>query len=506
MVQATLPTIDEIIDIGSDLGAHYTAEDASFLSEVITPFVVSANEALKLPDHLPPVTYPRTIGYRPEGNENPLNAWYYKSEIKGAPDGLLVGKTAALKDNVLLAGVPCMNGASVLQQYVPEVDATVVTRLLDAGATILGKAHCEYFCLSGSSYTSDIAPVQNPHKVGYAAGGSSSGSAALVASGEVDLAIGGDQGGSIRMPASFCGIVGLKPTHGLVPYTGIMSMEISIDHTGPMTANVADNASMLEAIAGVDGWDIRQRNVVTHPYSSYVENGAEGLRIAIVKEGFGRPESDPEVDAKVRAAADKLASLGATVEEISVPMHEEISVIFLPMIAEGMVRQLTFGAGVASGAAGFYPPSLIHKNQDNGLRADEFPDTVKALSTLGTYVMKKWGGRVYARGQNMRPWFIKRYNEVFDKYDLLLMPTTAMPAVKLPEPGWTRLETIERAWCMLANTAPFDYTGHPAMSVPCGMTSEGLPVGLQLVANHFNEPAIYRAAGAFEASTDWTSL
>jgi len=308
------------------------------------------------------------------------------------------------------------------------------------------------------------------------------------------------------MPASFCGIVGLKPTHGLVPYTGIMSMEISIDHTGPMTANVADNASMLEAIAGVDGWDIRQRNVVTHPYSSYVENGAEGLRIAIVKEGFGRPESDPEVDAKVRAAADKLASLGATVEEISVPMHEEISVIFLPMIAEGMVRQLTFGAGVASGAAGFYPPSLIHKNQDNGLRADEFPDTVKALSTLGTYVMKKWGGRVYARGQNMRPWFIKRYNEVFDKYDLLLMPTTAMPAVKLPEPGWTRLETIERAWCMLANTAPFDYTGHPAMSVPCGMTSEGLPVGLQLVANHFNEPAIYRAAGAFEASTDWTSL
>ncbi|MEJ8570285.1 amidase [Microbaculum marinum] len=503
MVQATKPTIGEIIDIGTALGAHYSDEDAAFISEIITPLVVNAGQVLSMPDYLPEVKYPRTIGYRPEGNENPLNAWYYKSEIKGAPEGPLAGKTVALKDNVLLAGVPCMNGASVLQQYVPEVDATVVTRLLDAGATILGKAHCEYFCLSGSSYTSDIAPVENARKPGYSAGGSSSGSAALVAAGEVDMAVGGDQGGSIRMPASFCGIVGLKPTHGLVPYTGIMSMEVSIDHTGPMTANVADNALMLETLAGEDGWDIRQRNVVTHPYTTFVDKGVEGMRIGILKEGFGRPESDPEVDEKVRTAAAKFAELGAVVEEVSVPMHDEIAVIFLPMIAEGMVRQLTFGAGLGSGLAGFYPPSLLHKNQDNGLRADEFPDTVKALSTLGTYVMNKWGGRIYARGQNMRPWFVKRYADVFETYDLLLMPTTAMPAVKLPEADWSRQQVIERAWCMLGNTMPYDYTGHPAISIPCGMTSEGLPVGLQLVATHFNEPAIYKAAGAFEASTDW---
>ena len=157
----------------------------------------------------------------------------------------------------MLAGVPMMNGAATLEGYVPEIDATVVTRILDAGGTILGKAHCESFCLSGGSHTNATGPVHNPHKMGYSAGGSSSGSAVLVALGEVDMAIGGDQGGSIRMPASFCGIYGMKPTHGLVPYTGIMPIEIYVDHTGPMTANVADNALLLEVIAGPDGYDPR---------------------------------------------------------------------------------------------------------------------------------------------------------------------------------------------------------------------------------------------------------
>ena len=169
-----------------------------------------------------------------------------------------LGRTVALKDTVLLAGVPLMNGASVMEGYVPEVDATIVTRMLDAGATITGKAVCEYFCLSGSSFTSATGPVHNPVKYGYSAGGSSSGSAALVGSGAVDMSIGGDQAGSIRIPAAFSGIVGMKPTHGLVPYSGIMSMEVSIDHIGPMTANVADNALLLEVLAGPDGYDNRQ--------------------------------------------------------------------------------------------------------------------------------------------------------------------------------------------------------------------------------------------------------
>ena len=497
------PTDEEIVEAGALFGASYAPDYAAELNAAIAPFVESANAALRLPDRLPETKYPRTPGYRPEGQSNPYDAWYYKSEIRGAPEGPLKGRTVALKDNVLVAGVPMMNGASVLQQYVPEVDATVVTRLLDAGATIEGKAHCEYFCLSGSSYTSDIAPVKNPWKAGHAAGGSSSGSAALVAGGQVDMAIGGDQGGSIRMPASFCGIVGLKPTWGLVPYTGIISMEVTIDHAGPMTADVADNALMLEAIAGPDGWDSRQSGVVVHPYAGFVGRGVEGLRIGVVRQGFGRPESDPEVDAKVRAAAEVLAGLGATVEEISVPMHDEIGDVFMPMIAEGMVRQLTYGAGLGSGLFGFYPRSLLDRNLSNGLRADEFPDTVKAMATFGTWVMRKFGGRVYARGQNLRPWFKARYAETFSDWDVLLMPTTAMPAVPLPGPEATMQERLENAWCMLGNTSPYDYTGHPAISVPCGLTSAGLPVGLQLIGRHFDEPTLYRAAGAFEAAGDW---
>ena len=181
-----------------------------------------------------------------------------KTSIKGRPGGKLAGRRIALKDNVCLAGVPMMIGADILEGYVPDVDATIVERILDAGGEIAGKAVCEYYCVSGGSHTSATGPVQNPRKPGYSAGGSSSGSAALVAAGDVDMAIGGDQAGSIRIPASHCGIVGLKPTYGLVPYTGIAPLEITLDTCGPMTADVRDNALLLEVIAGPDGIDSRQ--------------------------------------------------------------------------------------------------------------------------------------------------------------------------------------------------------------------------------------------------------
>ena len=181
-----------------------------------------------------------------------------KTSIKGASSGPLKGKKVAIKDNVMVAGVPMMNGNSILEGYVPEIDATVVARLLDAGAEIVGKTHCESYCISGGSHTGAKGPVHNPYKMGYSAGGSSSGSGVVVALGEADMALGGDQGGSIRMPSCWCGIYGMKPTHGLVPYTGIMPIEIFVDHTGPMTATVTDNALMLEVIAGPDGYDPRQ--------------------------------------------------------------------------------------------------------------------------------------------------------------------------------------------------------------------------------------------------------
>src|SRR6202048_3071669 len=310
------PTLDQLRSVAEDLGMHMgeaelKSYDALMQGNYATYDIVDA-----MPDYVPAVKYPRTPGYRPEGEENKYNAWYVKTTVKGAPSGKLAGKTVALKDNVCLAGVPMMNGASTLEGYIPDTDATIVTRILDAGGTILGKVHCEYFCFSGGTHTGAAGPVHNPHKMGYSAGGSSSGSAVVVALGEADMAIGGDQGGSIRMPASFCGIYGMKATHGLVPYTGIMPIEIYVDHTGPMTATVADNALLLEAIAGPDGYDPRQFAPKGPPHTPPLGGGAAGLRIGVVKEGFGHPQSEAVVDAKVRQAADLFKRLGATVTDI----------------------------------------------------------------------------------------------------------------------------------------------------------------------------------------------
>src|SRR5262249_39989332 len=203
-----------------------------------------------------------------------------------------------------------MNGASTLEGYVPDVDATVATRILDAGGTIVGKTVCEYFCFSGGSHTSATGPVHNPHRAGYSAGGSSSGSAAVVAAGEVPMALGGDQGGSIRRPASVCGIYGLKPTHGLVPYTGIMPIELTLDHTGPMTATVEDNALLLEVLAGPDGLDPRQYGAAAKPYREALGRGAAGVGNAGGEGGFGHPQGKPPGGAILRAPGGGVRGVG----------------------------------------------------------------------------------------------------------------------------------------------------------------------------------------------------
>src|ERR1700688_563068 len=315
------PNLEQLRAVAEDLGMNMSQEDLESYSALMEPNFAAYDVIEAMPDYLPEVKYPRTPGYRPEGEENKYNAWYYKTTIKGASSGKLAGKTVAIKDNVSVAGVPMMNGASTLEGYIPDTDATIVTRILDAGGTIVGKTHCEYFCFSGGSHTCAAGAVHNPHKMGYSSGGSSSGSAVVVATGEADMAIGGDQGGSIRIPASFSGIYGMKGTHGLVPYTGVMPIEVTIDHTGPMTRNVRDNALLLEVLAGADGLDPRQGAPEVARYTQALDEGVKGLRIRIVKEGFGHPSSERDVDAKVMAGGELFKKLGATVDEIAVPMH-----------------------------------------------------------------------------------------------------------------------------------------------------------------------------------------
>src|SRR5438067_5800739 len=369
------PTIQQIGQVAVELGFNFNDADLAAHLEALGPAFAAYNILDQMPDELPPVSYPRQPGRRPLTEENPYRAWYVKTEVPGAGSGKLAGKRIALKDNICLAGVPMMNGASTLEGYVPDVDATVATRILDAGGTIVGKTVCEYFCFSGGSHTSGNGPVHNPHRRGYSAGGSSSGSAAVVAAGEVPMALGGDQGGSIRIPASFCGIYGLKPTHGLVPYTGIMPIELTLDHTGPMTATVEDNALLLEVLAGPDGLDPRQYGGTPKPYRDAIGRGAAGLRIGVVDEGFGLPVSNESSDALVREAAERFRGLGATVERVSIPLHSLGLAIWLPVAAEGATMQMMLGNGFGFNWQGLYVNSLLYAHSNWRSRADELSDT-----------------------------------------------------------------------------------------------------------------------------------
>ncbi|HVY06365.1 MAG TPA: amidase [Burkholderiales bacterium] len=499
------PTPAEFVAVSEALGMHMTEEDVASYLDLMTGTIAAYNQLAEMPSHVPAVSYPRTPGYFPEGDDNPNNAWYVKTTVKGASTGKLAGKTVALKDNVCLAGVPMMNGASTLEGYVPDVDATIVTRMLDAGATILGKVHCEYFCFSGGSHTSAYGPVHNPMKRGYSAGGSSSGSAAVVGTGEVDMAIGGDQGGSIRMPASYCGIYGLKPTWGLVPYTGVMPIELTLDHTGPMTATAADNALLLEVLAGPDGLDPRQGVMKMAPYTEALGQGIRGLRIGVVKEGFGHPQSESDVDGMVRKGADILRKLGAVVEDVSIPMHASAMPIWSAIAHEGATAQMMLGNGFGFNWKGLYVTSLLDAHSAWRQRADELSDTLKITTLAGYYFIQKYRGHYYAKAQNLARKLTAAYDAMLAKYDLLLMPTVPIKATKIPDAGAARTDYITRAFEMLPNCAPFDVSGHPAISMPCGL-SEGLPAGLMLVGKHFDEFTLYKAAGAWESKVDWKTL
>ena len=496
------PTVEQLQEIVSSLHMSMSSREVSEYLDVMEGTFQAYDRLTQLPDNLPPVRYPRTPGFRPSADQNALNAWAVKAEVRGAAHGPLSGKRVVLKDNVCLAGVPMMNGASSLEGYVPDVDATLVTRILDAGGTIAGKAHCEYFCLSGGSHTSAHGPVHNPYRYGYSAGGSSSGSAALVGAGEIEMAIGGDQGGSIRMPSGWCGIYGMKATHGLVPYTGVMPIEATIDHTGPMTATVADNALLLEVIAGADGLDPRQYNVRVDKYTAALGRGVAGMRIGVVTEGFNYENSEADVDQKVREAANRLRGLGATVEDVSIPMHRDGTAIWTPIALEGLMEQMMHGNGMGFNWKGLYTPSLLDAHANGRARATELSRTLKLSMFAGEDFMRNYRGHFYAKAQNLSRVLAKSYDDALARFDLLLMPTLPMKATPIPPANAPLALWCQRGFEMLANTCPFDVTGHPAMSVPCAL-SNGLPVGMQLIGKHYAESTIYRAAHAFEQTGDW---
>lgn len=502
------PTVADLQAAASRLGLPLNAENAAAIRAQLDTTVAAYRRLEEMPDPTAPDadTSPRPPGRAPTAEENPYGAWAWLGPLEGASKGLLAGKSVAVKDNTLVRGWPLRNGSAVLDGFIGDQDATVVTRILAAGGTIAGKAVCENLSYSGHSHTSWPNRVQNPRAPGYAAGGSSSGSAAVIAAGDVPMALGCDQGGSIRIPAAWSGVVGLKPTHGLVPYTGICALDASIDHVGPMGGTVEDVARLLTVVAGPDGLDPRQPASI--PETDYLGaigaglRGLRGLRIGVVAQGFGRPESDPETDSAVHAALARMAAAGAALEDISIPAHVEMADIFAAIATEGTAA-LMFGAGTGSYAEGHVSMSLLDAFAQ-GWRAR--PEALSPSATMnllmGEYAQHRYHGRYYAKAQALRGRVRRAYTAAFGACDVVAMPTIPFPALPMPPSQATFIQMLDVALTMTGNTAVLDGTGHPAISVPVGLRG-GLPIGLMLVGRHFQDTVVLRAAAGLEALGDW---
>ncbi|OIK71346.1 amidase family protein [Oenococcus oeni] len=446
--------------------------------------------------------YRRTFQSRPYADDR-YNAWYVKTKIEHAESGSLLGKKIAVKDNISIAGVPMSMGTKLLESYKPKEDATVISRLLDHGADILGKSVSENLFCSGSSFTADSGPVENPKVPGYSAGGSSSGSGALVASQQVDMALGCDQTGSIRIPSAWCGIYGLKPTRGLVPYTGIGSVDQLLDTVGPMANKVSDLALLLDAIAGKDGLDGRQAWLSMGQSFSFAEqlsSEISGKKVGLLQQGF-RIEgvSDPEVDQTVQKNVGYFKELGVSVQDISVPEFDLARNIADVINTLGTSRQQLRYGGSSFGTDTYYPIDLSEtfKSRINS-------KTVTSLAPLVQLML--YGGEMadgqiedyYGRAQNMIPLVKKAFEAAFKEVDILALPTVPFTARKLPPLKADIKEQIDSGVGAGHNDDPFNIIGCPAISIPCKLDEGQKPIGMMLVTPFGQDQQLLDFAYAYE--------
>lgn len=459
----------------------------------------------------------------PDKTENSHGAWAWKCNIVDQKQnaGKLKGKTFALKDNIAVKSVPMLLGTNFIKGYVPDCDATVTRRILEAGGRILGKSVCENLCHSATSHSSGTGVVENPFAKGYSSGGSSSGSGVLVALGEVDGAIGADQGGSIRVPAANCGIVGLKPTFGLIPYTGSGSNEPTNDHLGPMTRTVLDNALLLEAIAGNDNIDDRSFAAPSPskiPAYSSIDTlpsvkPLAGKKVAIIIESLTSPATDPRVVKTFNAAARQFVELGATVEEVSIPIHSKGAAIWTGISKVGGFLAKTSGSFGRRGHQMLGLNSLFTKmGQENW---DEAYASTKNIYLNGLYAVEEFP-LLLAKTTNLSRQLRDAYDAALEKCDVLLTPTLPYVATSHAAPDATPMEQIAKQIGLTSNTAPFNQSGHPVLALPIGMLEvlEGpgvadkvkLPVSMQIIGKWWDEMTVYKAALAWERDNDWMKL
>ncbi|KAJ5378805.1 hypothetical protein N7509_011924, partial [Penicillium cosmopolitanum] len=501
------------------LGLTIDPKESSDFQTLLAAVHDCAEDVAALPDYQPvsdTAKYPRE-NVRRCGEEEQVfgQAWSHKFLIRGNPQGgVMAGKSVSLKDVIAVAGVPQLLGSDITPAWTPSTDATVVTRLLDAGADIHGTSTCENYCHSTSSYTSAQGTVENPHATGYSAGGSTSGGAALVSAGLVDVTIGGDQGGSIRVPAALCGCVGLKPTHGRVPYTGISSGDALVDHAGPLARTTREVAACLDAISGYDGIDDRSLaspKPGSTKFAAAIEETPgrlDGQRIGILKEGFEHSAVDSNVRESVSIAARKFEDLGAIVEEVSLPDHLHGPALWTILSriagAQTLLGHNTGRRGLCMTEA---EQSRLPWTDEGFQRA--FPST-KNVIINGLYLMSRFPN-IYGKTVNIGRQVSDKYQALFEKYDALVMPTTPVVAPKNGKRGLP-LESLKPSMGLTINTAVFNVTGHPAMSIPVGFAPAKdneqvmLPVGMQIVGGLWQEEKILQVGHAWETNFDWKKV
>ncbi|WP_163151404.1 Asp-tRNA(Asn)/Glu-tRNA(Gln) amidotransferase subunit GatA [Anoxybacillus sp. MB8] len=410
--------------------------------------------------------------------------------------GLLFGMPIGIKDNIVTKGLRTTCASKILYNFDPIYDATVVERLHQADAVTIGKLNMDEFAMGSSTENSGFQLTRNPWDLERVPGGSSGGSAAAVAAGEVPFALGSDTGGSIRQPAAFCGVVGLKPTYGRVSRYGLVAFASSLDQIGPITRTVEDNAYLLQVISGLDPMDSTSANVDVPDYVSALTGDIQGLKIAVPKEYLGEGVSE-EVRQSVLQALKVLESLGATWEEVSLPHSKYALATYYLLASSEASANLARFDGVRYGYRTDNAKNLMEMYKQT--RSEGFGNEVKRRIMLGTFALSSgYYDAYYKKAQKVRTLIKQDFENVFEKYDVIIGPTTPTPAFKIGEKTSDPLT-------MYANdilTIPVNLAGVPGISIPCGFVN-GLPVGLQIIGKHFDESTIYRVAHAFEQATDY---
>ncbi|MCU9614326.1 Asp-tRNA(Asn)/Glu-tRNA(Gln) amidotransferase subunit GatA [Caldibacillus lycopersici] len=410
--------------------------------------------------------------------------------------GLLFGMPIGIKDNIVTKNLRTTCASKILENFDPIYDATVMNKLNDAETITIGKLNMDEFAMGGSTETSYFHKTYNPWNLETVPGGSSGGSAAAVAAGEVPFSLGSDTGGSIRQPAAYCGVVGLKPTYGRVSRFGLVAFASSLDQIGPITRNVEDNAYLLQAISGLDPHDSTSANIAVPNFAQSLTGDVKGLKIAVPKEYLGEGVKE-SVRNSVLEALKVLEKLGATWEEVSLP-HSKYGVAAYYLLASSEASSnLARFDGIRYGYRAKDADNLIDLYKKT--RSEGFGDEVKRRIMLGTFALSSgYYDAYYKKAQQTRTLIKKDFEDVFEKYDVIIGPTAPTPAFKIGE-------LIDDPLTMYANdilTIPVNLAGLPGISVPCGFDN-GLPLGLQIIGKHFDEATIYRVAHTFEQATDF---